>query len=63
MRSLRKLVLGETWELPLGITLAVALSGVVRLIAGPDGWWRDAGGAFLAVAVAVALAASLRRGS
>ena len=44
MRTLRKLVLGETWALPIGITVAVGAAAVVRAVAGPGGWWETAGG-------------------
>jgi hypothetical protein len=63
LRSLRKLVLGETWTLPGGIALAVGIAAVLRVLAGPSGWWKPAGGAVLAVLLIGALAASLRRGA
>ena len=57
--QLRKLVLGETWTLPLGVAITL-LAGVALDAAGP-GWWHRAGG-FVVLAGAVAtLAASLRR--
>ncbi|MEA2315882.1 MAG: hypothetical protein QOD44_71 [Solirubrobacteraceae bacterium] len=59
MRALRKLVLGETWALPIGIAVAVAIAGVLRVVAGPGGWWEQAGGfvllALLVAAFAVAV--------
>jgi hypothetical protein len=59
VRTLRKLVLGETWALPVGIAVAVGAAALVRLIAGPGGWWEDAGGfvllALLVAAFAVAV--------
>jgi hypothetical protein len=58
LRTLRKLVLGETWLLPLGIA-AVVLG--VALIARPllsDAWDR-AGGFVLLVGVAGVLVASV----
>lgn len=63
MSALRKLVLGETWTLPLGIAVAVAVAGVLRVVAGPHGWWRDAGGAVLALALIAVLVGSLRPGA
>jgi hypothetical protein len=64
LRTLRKLVLGETWALPLGVALAVAVAAVVREIAGPGGWWQDGGGwllfGLLVAAFAVALARTSR---
>jgi hypothetical protein len=63
MRTVRKLVLGETWTLPAGIAAAVLLAVLVRAVAGVDGWWREAGGfvllAFLAVGFCAAV--GLRR--
>lgn len=61
MRTLRKLVLGETWTLPLGIALAVGVVVVVRLVAGDDGWFGRAGGWLLFGGLVIALAASLGR--
>jgi hypothetical protein len=61
LRTLRKLVLGETWALPLGVALAVAAAAVVREIAGPDGWWRDGGGWLLFGLLVAAFAVSLAR--
>jgi hypothetical protein len=56
--ALRKLVLGETWTLPLGVavTLAVALA----LDAAGPGWWERAGGFVLLGGAALTLVASLR---
>ena len=56
--SLRKLVLGETWTLPLGVavTLAVALA----LDAAGPGWWERAGGFVVLGAALLTLIASLR---
>ena len=59
MKALRKLVLGETWTLPLGVfaTLTVALT--LHEVAGGTPLWRHAGG-FLLLALALAtLTASL----
>jgi hypothetical protein len=61
LRTLRKLVLGETWALPLGVALAVAAAAVVREIAGPGGWWRDGGGWLLFGLLVAAFAVSLAR--
>jgi hypothetical protein len=56
--ALRKLVLGETWTLPLGVgvTLAVALA----LDAAGPGWWEWAGGFVLLGGALLTLVASLR---
>lgn len=63
LRTLRKLVLGETWTLPAGIALSVVAAAAVRVIHGPGGWWHAGGGWVLAVLLVGALAASLRRGA
>ena len=45
LRELRKLVLGETWVLPLGVAALLAASLVLRAVV-PD-LWEDAGGFLL----------------
>ena len=60
MRALRRLVLGETWTLPVSVVLAVVAAAALRLLSDDAPWWRDAGGAILAALVLVALAVSLR---
>jgi hypothetical protein len=56
MRAIRKLVLGETVALPVGVALLLAAGLVLRDVAGE--WWQDAGGfVLLALAVAVLAAA------
>jgi hypothetical protein len=62
MRALRKLVLGETWTLPIGVALAVGVAALLRATSGDAAWWRDAGGVILAALVLAALAFSLRSG-
>lgn len=59
LRAVRKLVLGETWRLPLGIASALLGAVVVRAIAGADGWWSDGGGFVLAFGLVAALSASV----
>ena len=61
IRTLRKLILGETWVLPIGVALAVGAAGAVRVLAGEHGWWHDAGGFVLLGLVAVALLVAARR--
>jgi hypothetical protein len=56
---LRKLVLGETWTLPLGVG-ATLLVGLALDAAGP-GWWDSAGGFVLLAGALATLAAALRR--
>jgi len=61
VKTLRKLVLGETWILPMGVAFALLVAGAVRLLAGPDGWWRAAGGWLLLVLLAAVLGLAVRR--
>jgi len=56
LRTLRKLVLGETWRLPIGIAAALIVAAALRWAAGADGWWRDLGGLVLAGGLVAALA-------
>jgi hypothetical protein len=60
VRRLRKLVLGETWALPIGIAAAVLIAFLVRSIAGEEGWWQDAGGFVLLGLLLVGFATALR---
>ena len=59
IRTLRKLVLGETWTLPLGVGLTLALALALHAVAGGTSWWRHAGGFLLLGLVLAALTASL----
>lgn len=59
MRALRKLILGETWTLPAGVAVALAVAGVLRAVSGPHGWWHGAGGFVLLALALGALALSL----
>jgi len=62
LRTLKKLVLGETWLLPVGITLVVSASGLlVRPLLG--GAWDQLGGLVLLAGVVVVLLASVARGA
>jgi hypothetical protein len=56
--QLRKLLLGETWTLPLGVAFTL-LAGLGLEAAGP-GWWDSAGGFVLLAGVLATLAAALR---
>jgi hypothetical protein len=60
LRTLRKLIFGETWFLPAGVAAAVAAALVVRHLTGDE--WRDIGGFVLLAGVIVALTLSVRRG-
>ncbi len=53
LRTLRLLVLGETWTLPLGVA-ALLLGGLV-LRALDEDLWREAGGVVLLAGVVVVL--------
>ena len=57
--QLRKLVLGETWTLPLGVAVTL-LAGLALDAAGP-GWWGRAGGFAVLAGAGATLAASLHR--
>jgi hypothetical protein len=59
MRALRKLVLGETWALPIGIFVAVGVAVVLREVAGSADWWEDSGGFVLLALLAAAFLAGL----
>ena len=64
MRAIRKLVLGETWALPIGVALTLVAGLVLDALEGDDAWWRHAGGFVLLVLVIAALWAALpRRGT
>ena len=57
--QLRKLLLGETWTLPLGVAATLAC-GLALDAAGP-GWWDRAGGFVVLAGALLTLAGSLRR--
>jgi hypothetical protein len=57
MRALRKLVLGETVALPVGVAIVVAVGLVLREVGGD--WWEDDGGFVLLALVVGVLVASL----
>jgi hypothetical protein len=59
LAQLRKLVLGETRSLPMGVAVALVIAGAFRTVDGDDGWWHRAGGFVLLALVAVALTVSL----
>jgi hypothetical protein len=63
IRTLRKLVLGETWALPIGVAVAVGCAGVLRALAGHASWWRDGGGFVLLALVLCALLVAVGRPS
>jgi hypothetical protein len=59
LRALKKLFLGETWLLPLGLATAVAAALVIRHLVG--GGWHRSGGFVLAALVVAVLVASVGR--
>jgi hypothetical protein len=62
LRTLKKLILGETWLLPLGIAVVVATGAlVVRPLAASA--WHRAGGLILLAGVLGVLAISVARGA
>jgi hypothetical protein len=60
LSSLRRLILGETWTIPLGVGASLGLAVLIRASL-PEAAWETAGGFCLAVFVLAALAYSLRR--
>jgi hypothetical protein len=61
LRSLRKLVLGETWTIPAGVAGALAAAVLARAALGTEAW-ASAGGFILAALVIATLLLSLRIG-
>jgi len=59
LTSLRRLILGETWTIPLGVSASVALAVLIRASL-PEATWEAAGGFCLAAFVLGVLAYSLR---
>jgi hypothetical protein len=57
--TLRKLLLGETWLLPIGLALAVVVTLGLRGLLGSD--WHELGGFVLLACVAAALVVSVAR--
>jgi membrane protein implicated in regulation of membrane protease activity len=57
--TLRKLVFGETWTLPIGVAVAVGAAALLRELGGD--WWREGGGFVLLGLVVLTLLAAVRR--
>jgi membrane protein implicated in regulation of membrane protease activity len=57
LRTLKKLVLGETWLLPAGLALILGGSAVLRSLVGDS--WQDFGGFALLAGAATVLVASV----
>jgi len=62
LRTFRKLLLGETWVLPVGIAVLLLGSGLV-LRPLDETLWHDAGGAVLAIVVIALLVWAIARGA
>ncbi len=60
-RTLRLLVFGETWILPLGLLASLLVNVALRELT--PGLWRHAGGFVLLAEVIVLLACSVARGA
>ena len=60
MKTLRKLILGETWTLPAAVAVALLVAGALDAATRPHGWWHHAGGFVLLALVLAGLALSLR---
>jgi hypothetical protein len=59
--QLRKLVLGETWVVPIGVAIAVGGGAALRELA--PGAWDAAGGALLVAAAGAVLVVAVGRAS
>ena len=60
LRTLKKLILGETWILPIGLALTLAAGGLLlRSFANSD--WPHLGGFLLLAGVLAVLLASVNR--
>jgi len=57
LRTLKKLLLGETWILPIGVAVTVAAGAGLRALAG--GAWQHVGGPIMLGGVLAVLAASV----
>jgi hypothetical protein len=60
LNSLRHLILGETWTIPLGVGAALALAALIRASL-PEAEWETVGGFCVAAFNLATLALSLRR--
>ena len=59
LKTLRKLVFGETWLLPIGIALTLGGAGLLRRALGAH--WPSAGGFVLLTAIGALMVVSVRR--
>ena len=58
LRTLKKLILGETWLLPLGVALVVGAATVARALL-HEQTWREYGGFALLAAITILLSLSV----
>lgn len=61
LHSLRKLLLGETWSIPLGVAAALGVALLARQGLAP-GTWAHLGGFILAAVIVATLLLGLRIG-
>jgi hypothetical protein len=59
VKALKKLLLGETWVLPLGLALLLAAALILRPVLGDA--WRHAGGFIVLAGAVAALLVSVAR--
>jgi hypothetical protein len=58
LRTLKKLLLGETWILPVGVAVTLAGGAALRALAGDV--WQDVGGLVMLAGVLAVLGASVQ---
>lgn len=58
LRSLRSLLLGETWAIPIGVGASLLVAAGLRSVL-PAHFWHEAGGLVLAALVAATLSVAL----
>jgi len=61
LRSLRSLLLGETWTIPIGVGVSLLLAAVLHSVL-PAALWHEGGGFVLAALVATTLTVALWSG-
>jgi hypothetical protein len=61
LRALKKVVLGDTWVLPIGVAVVLLLAGLVVRPLLAEATWSAIGGFVLLGGVVVVLALSVRR--
>jgi hypothetical protein len=61
LRSLRSLLLGETWTIPIGVGVSLLIAAALHSVL-PAHVWHEGGGFMLAALVATTLAVALWTG-